>query len=330
MVTTGLDFMHLRTTTGLARQARRHARILKRKKFWKHAEDWKKKIKEGINRGLIDEVLTSFMETFKIEEKEEHHENIIFKDDVLLLHEKEKQQNKEHDFIKKLEKVLTQIAKEEGSNEWFSEFNQKVLGPLKEEYKDLGEAAGKITKLIDDIIHDREQLLAMKGSKNVLLTKKMKFRKMQTKEGLILGEEYKNERDYDHCERLLYEIEKIINTKAEKTGGDKSGFSRKDQIKKKLEELYKFQGEFFQDIIKEAGFLVEVITLGANNYVEIMNDVKGPLRNLIVQLKTENFPLTEYKKIEKKEIEIYETMNTHLLNLFKLAYYEQRHTGGSV
>ncbi|MBN2051980.1 hypothetical protein JW756_00580 [Candidatus Woesearchaeota archaeon] len=309
MVTTQLDFMHLRTTAGLAQQVRRLAGRMRRKRFAKHLKEHEDKLRKAIDKGDIDGVKNAFEHILGLAEKKEHYLYIIEKDELILLNEEEKAIGKEVDLNNQLKPFLDQLAS--SHKELFDEYKRKIDDPLHQVCSDIRARTDQIRRV-----------LAYLKSDNVAgVTRQDFLMKFRSERGIerTIRREARLEKKYVKSEmrgidKLYRFFDKIAYLVKEK---------KFDDAKKELERIFKIDKKVFDSMKIEADYVYDIITKDTYLYVEMLSFIKDKLPELDKKLEEEKFPQAELAEIKKHQETLFNELYQHLKDIYGLARYEE-------
>ncbi|MBN2459719.1 hypothetical protein JXB28_05530 [Candidatus Woesearchaeota archaeon] len=307
MVTTQLDFLHLRTTAGLAQQVRRVAGRMKRKNFPKHIAEEEEKLKTAIEKGEIDSVNEAFDKLLKFEEKEEHYLYLIEKDELVLLNEEEKIAFKEKDIENQLKPFIAQLQDEK----LMAEFQKKVDEPLAKVCYDIHARTDQIRRVLAYLKED-----------NVAGVSRQDFiNSLRSERGLerTIRREARLEKKYAKHEKSG--IEKLYGLFKEITDDIKQ--NKRELALKKLHEFMKKDQKIFDEMKAEADYIYDIILKGTYLYVKLLEFIKDKLPAIVKQLEDEKFPETELAGMKKEVDEWFKELWNHINNIYSLARYQE-------
>jgi len=307
MVTTQIDFMHLRTTAGLAQQVRRVARRLVRHNIPGDLKKQQLKLEEDIKKGEIDSVMTSFKKILEDEAKEEHYLFIIEKDELILLNEEEKVAFKEKDIENQLKPFIAQLQDEK----LMAEFMDKIDRPL-------AEICTKIHLRTEDI----RQTLAFLKEENVGgISRKDFMSRLMSEKNIERTIKYEARYEKKYAKGEKSGIEKLYGLFKEIVDDIKKG--KREPAIKKLEEFMKQDKKIFDEMKAEADYIYDIILKGTYLYLKLLELVKDILPQKLKQLQDEKFPETERAKLQKEVDDWFKEFWNHLNNIYSLARYQE-------
>lgn len=310
MATTKLDFLHLRTTAGLASQINRVARRMRWKHFQGHLATWEERLKEARWKGRIDLVEKAFEEILKILRKKEHYLHIIGKDELIILNEEEGVAKKQLVLENELRPFLDELAK--NKPELYAEFQKKIDTPLKKVCTEIHETTDKIRRSLaflkaDNVAgENRQDFLNSMKSDNSILRK--------------IGREARHEKKFIKDEKSgLRKIYGDLDAIAALIKKDKK------QAEKKLEELFKIEEKVFTEMKYEAQFIADMITKDAYLYIHIVDFIVNKLPKSLNELQVQNFSVPVLKKLREEEKAFLDFVYKHINDMYGLGRYTDIH-----
>ncbi|HJX05622.1 MAG TPA: hypothetical protein VJ461_02850 [Candidatus Nanoarchaeia archaeon] len=311
MVTTQLDFVHLRTTAGLAAQVRRVTGRMKRKNFEKHIDEAEHKLKQAIERGEIEGVQKNFEKLLGMLENKEHYLYIIAKDELTLLNEEEKVARHEMELDNQLKPFLQQL----NDPKLQDEFTRKIDQPL-------ADVCANIHKRTDQI----RRTLAYLEDDNVSGVSRRDFiNSISSERGIerVMRREARYEKRY--VKREQSGIHKLYVLFDEISADIKQG--KKELAERKLREFFKSDRKVFLAMKAEADYIYDVVTKDTFLYVKLMEFVKGETVNELKLLSAEKYPQTDLDRLTKQADVFFEQLWDHVKSIYSLARYENIHAG---
>jgi hypothetical protein len=310
MVTTQLDFLHLRTTAGLARQVKRVAGRMKRKNFEKHFDEVEQKLKETIEKGEIEEVQKSFEKLLELVSKKEHYIYIIEKDELILLNEEEKVAGKEMELDNQLKPFLQQL----NDPKLQDEFTRKVDQPL-------AEVCANIQKRSDQI----RRTLAYLEDDNVAGVSRRDFiNSIRSEKGIEGSIRWKARYERRYVKKEQSGIHKLYVLFDEISANVKQG--QKELAERKFREFIKKDKKIFDEMKAEADYIYDIITKDTYLYVKLMEFVKDKLPDKLKLLATEKYPQTDLERLTKQTEAFFKQFWDDVKSIYSLARYENIHT----
>ena len=311
MVTTQLDFFHLRTTAGLARQVRRVAGRMKRKNFEGHLVQGEQKLKDAIEEGDITKVKHAFEHLLLLIEKKEHYIYIIEKDELILFNEEEKIAQREVTLENQLKPFINQLA---GSKpDLFKKFQEHIDKPLHE-------VTANIHKRTDQI----RRLLAFLKADNVAgVTRRDFINKFRAEKGLerVIRREAWYEKRYVKGEKAG--IEKLFADLTKINMLIKQG--KTDEAVKEFEKIFKVEDKVFKEMKAEADYIYDIITKDTYLYVQLLDFMMHKLAEEIKVLVDMKFPGPELELFNKHEKELFDRIYDHIKSIYGLGRYQEIH-----
>jgi len=303
MVTTQLDFMHLRTTAGLARQVRRVARRLRRKKYEHHIEKLSLKLKAAIEKGSIDDVDKDFGEEIKLANKEEDELFTILKDELELLNEVSKVEIQEREYNERLKSVIGKLRQDDQKN-----FETKIAAPLSEVIKKSRECGDKSRRYLDALKGDEVAFLEMQRMSINILGESWQERAIK----IEARKEKKDIRKEKHEVAVLFdEFDKLANAIKD---------NKIPEAHSRLQKIVKVDKDLVKRMIDELHWISDIILRAAIIYVKF----KKFLEELPKQLRTlqaNKFPEEHRKKLEVENAELFSHVTKHREDLYAMARY---------
>lgn len=308
MVTTQLDFMHIRSTTGLARQVRRVARRMKRRNYTHKLEDLAKKVREAINSGDVNKVDKDLLLEIKKASAMDSNLALIMKDEMILLNEEEKVTSKELGYDNELSSLVKDLDDESRAI-----YEKEIIYRLKNIAELNRVTADKVRRILDALRGDSEAFLQMRKMSANLLGDKWSER-------VMMRDARKERRDIAKEEK---DIDKLTNDLRKMTIFLKKG--NKSEAKKILQDIVKIDKDLFKAMEDEMGFIADIVLRSALLYVHLMKFLSD-LPKILEELKSTGYPEIHLAELKKGTDNILGDITKHREDLYKLGRYE---TGGA-
>ncbi len=293
--TTNIDFMHLRSTVGLARQIKRMARRL----WWsnpdKKIQYLEEEIEKDIESGEVDKVDSHTEREENLIKKEEGRLFTIMHDELKILHEEELDEKKEDNQVNQLEHAFGNLSDQDRAL-----IENKIKGPLKNLKNKTGKATDRIRRMFEEINPESGE----EGA----------FFKAQT--GLL--------KSLARNRRVYRKIKKLAKRELKDISQDKKYFSissamlSKGNTKPDINGAIKTLKIEIKNLTNELESIVAITQYTAILYAKIIK--------LIIKMDEEDkqlgklkFPKTHFEIIEKDDEKIHEQLFKHLALIRGLA-----------
>ncbi|MBU1198260.1 MAG: hypothetical protein KKF46_03535 [Nanoarchaeota archaeon] len=311
MVTTQLDFLHLRTTAGLARQVRRVARRMQFKGFEGHTVEWEEKLKKAIESGEIDTVVNDYKELLHLLMEKESYLYLIEKDELIMLNEEEKNVKKEFTLEQDLRPFLEQMK---SSNPGlYAKFKEKFDVPLQKITYDIHKRTDEIRRILAFLKSDNIGGIARKDFINKMRSEKGLERSIariaRFEKKYVKDEQTKIEKMYDQ----FHQISAHVNKKEFK------------EAEKNLERIFTLEGDVFKQMEAEANYIYDIITKVTYIYVNLIDTLEHKIPETLKKLEELKFPNPKLEELKKEGKDAFDRIFDHLKDIYGLGRYQEIH-----
>lgn len=303
---TSLNFIHLRSTRGLIRHAKRLAKMLKH--VIEHIATEKDALKEDINKGnekAVDKIIEKIMELYLKEEHELDEETLIQEKVIYGTMQDEKKDEK---YLEKLFKKLKN--------------HPDLLKKLMDIKKDLNE----IDSHLEAQLHE-----ARKGAKDIYLDRSQIVKYVDVAGDIQIAHFLKT---LARLERKDAKHEHKDQNKFEKSLNDLIKLSKQDPLEiKKVEEVINELKTEIESLkhyfLKEGEHIAKFLHYTNVLHIRLLKHVKKGLPEKFGEIAKEGFSEKLLKEdIEPKYHNLVENIERATHHLLKMARYEERHATG--
>ncbi len=321
---TQMDFFHVRTTAGLARQVRRVLRRQKSLDFENKAHEELEKFKNGVTTKNIDVVKESLNNIYDLVSKQEQFTYKIAENELIILNEEEKLEEKDKQIIVRMDRLLKERLshKTDGrGNNVYHLFQQNVVAPMKKLTVQIQKMSGMIREVALSQIRDEGERIKRRNMQQNILAAIRTEQESERQEALAARDERKDikqaQRDMGELEGLYKEMESLL-----------AGPEDEAKISKAINRLERF-------IVVEQDFIKRMDSLTKNIYGVFLNNagvhinIDLMLRSTIPEglqvLKNEGYPEKLLEELVERNKKAAQKLEKDLSNIYGKARYLHRH-----
>jgi hypothetical protein len=306
MVTTKLDFVHFRSVAQLAG----HVKWLARGLYWfgnkdKEVHTFAKKETKKEEKGDIDDVEKETLKLDKIAENEEDTLFHIIKCELILFNEMEKEEYKEEKTFDSMKSFLAKLSDKDRKD-----FEKKIWDPFMRMKGDMKAASDQVRRVMAELKGDEASLIALQKAATLLNTTRGNERVIARKAKKEKRDVRKEDTLVDKTISEIHDIEKYVSE------------NKIAEAEKLLKNVIKQDAKVFKAVEDEIKLIINICVRAANLFVRLVKFLNETLPAEERRLESTGFPEEHLKIIKEKDGLLFDEINKHRADLYRLARFE--------
>ncbi len=321
---TQMDFFHVRTTAGLARQVRRFVRRERSLDFSNKVEEEFAKFKNGVSTKDIGVVKESLENIYKLIHKQEQFTYRIAENELIILNEEEKLEEKDKQLIVRMDRLLKERLShktDRHGNNVYHLFQEKVVAPMKKLVVDIQKMSGQVREISLSQVRNEEERLKRRAMQESLLAAIRTEQQKERQEARAARDERRNikriQKDMAELEGLYKELESLLKGPEDEKAIEKAV--------NKLEKFISIEEDFIKRMESLAKTIYRVFLTNAAIHIRIDHLLRNGIPEQLEMLRKEGYPEKILEELVENNKKTFTKLEKDLSNIYGKARYLHKH-----